>query len=106
MMDDSIEPVDLDKPALVAGASGFVGSHITRMLVERGRKVRVPLRKTSSRAALECLPLGIVVGDVFNPASLREAMHGCGSLFFSVVDPRFWLIDQTPIFCNKCRRSH
>ena len=33
-------------PVLVAGASGFVGSHTARLLVARGRRVRVLLRKT------------------------------------------------------------
>lgn len=90
----------LDKPALVAGASGFMGSHITRLLVEQGRKVRVLLRRTSNREPLEGLPVEIHYGDVLDPASLREAMDGCGSVFYSVVDPRFWLTDPTPIYRN------
>jgi dihydroflavonol-4-reductase len=89
-----------DKPVLVAGASGFVGSHIARLLVSRGRKVRVLLRRTSSREALEGLEVEEFVGDVLDPASLRMAMAGCGSVFHSVVDPRFWLTDQTPIYRN------
>ena len=92
--------IDTDKPVLVAGASGFVGSHITRLLTERDRKVRVMLRKTSSRAALEGLPVEVVEGDVLDPASLLAAMQGCASVYYSVVDPRFWLTDQTPIFRN------
>jgi dihydroflavonol-4-reductase len=89
-----------DQPVLVAGASGFVGSHIVRLLVQRGRKVRVLLRKTSSVAALAGLPVEIVYGDVLDPASLRSAMTGCATVFYSVVDPRFWLTDQTPIVRN------
>jgi len=27
-------------------------------------------------------------------------MQGCSTVFYSVVDPRFWLTDQTPIFRN------
>ena len=88
------------KPVLVAGASGFVGSHIVRLLVQNGRKVRVLLRKTSNLAALEGLPIEIVHGDVLDPPSLRAAMKGCGTVFYSVVDPRFWLTDQTPIWRN------
>ena len=86
--------------ALVTGASGFVGSHIVRLLTARGRKVRVLLRKTSSQLALHNLPVEIVYGDVLDPASLRAAMQDCGTVFHSVVDPRFWLTDQTPIYRN------
>jgi dihydroflavonol-4-reductase len=89
-----------DKPVLVAGASGFVGSHIARLLVKRGRKVRVLLRKSSKTDALKDLDVEIHYGDVLDPASLRTAMEGCGSVFYSVVDPRFWLTDVTPIYRN------
>jgi len=88
------------RPVLVAGASGFVGSHITRLLIEHGRTVRVLLRKSSSREALEGLPVEIVLGDVLNPASLRDAMRDCETVFYGVVDPRFWLTDPAPIFRN------
>ena len=88
------------RPVLVAGASGFVGSHIARLLAARGRKVRVLLRRTSSTAALADLPVEIVHGDVLDPVSLRSAMQGCATIFYSVVDPRFWLTDQTPIIRN------
>lgn len=92
--------IDLQKPVLVMGASGFVGSHTARLLVERGRKVRVLLRQTSSRAALEGLPVEIVYGDVLDPASLAPAIAGCDTVFYSVVDPRFYLTDPAPLFRN------
>lgn len=92
--------IDTDRPVLVAGASGFVGSHITRLLVRRGRKVRILLRATSSRKAFQGLPVEIVTGDVLAAETLRPAMEGCQTVFYSVVDPRFWLTDQTPIWRN------
>lgn len=88
------------KPVLVTGASGFVGSHITRLLTQRNRTVRVMLRRTSDHRALAGLPVEIVYGDVLDPPSLHRAMIGCGTVFHSVVDPRFWLTDQTPIHRN------
>lgn len=89
-----------ERPVLVAGASGFVGSHITRLLVQQGRAVRVMLRPSSKVEALAGLDAEVVHGDVLDPASLRAAMKGCGTVFYSVVDPRFWLSDQTPIYRN------
>jgi dihydroflavonol-4-reductase len=38
---------------LVIGASGFLGSHVTHRLVERGASVRVMLRPTSSTKAID-----------------------------------------------------
>jgi dihydroflavonol-4-reductase len=37
---------------LVIGASGFLGSHVTRQLVEQGDTIRVLLRRTSSTVAI------------------------------------------------------
>lgn len=88
------------KPVLVAGASGFMGSHVTRLLVKQGRKVRVLLRKTSNTLALAGLDVEIFYGDVLEPDTIRAAMLGCGSVFYNVLDPRFWLSDPAPLFRN------
>ncbi len=92
--------IDPDKPVLVAGASGFVGSHTAKQLVAAGRKVRVLLRKTSSTSNLDGLDVEICYGDVLDVDSLRQAMHGCSSVFYCVVDTRSHLTDSTPLFRN------
>lgn len=91
----------LTKPVLVPGASGFMGSQITRQLVAAGRQVRILVRKSSNLQALADLDVEIHYGDVYDVESLKQAMTGCGSVFYNVLDPRFWLSDPAPIFrCN------
>jgi dihydroflavonol-4-reductase len=83
---------------LVIGASGFVGSHVTRQLVERGDDVRVLLRRTSSTAAIDDLDVERHYGDVFDDAALRSAMTDVDDVFYCVVDARAWLRDPAPLF--------
>lgn len=61
---------------LVTGASGFVGSHATRLLVERGCEVRVLLRGSSSRQWLDGLPVEIREGSLSDSESLGRAVVG------------------------------
>ncbi|WP_029114654.1 NAD-dependent epimerase/dehydratase family protein [Mycobacterium sp. URHB0044] len=83
---------------LVIGASGFLGSHVTRQLAQRGDDVRVLVRPTSSTLALEGLDLDYHYGDVFDDAALRAAMVGVDDVFYCVVDTRAWLRDPAPLF--------
>jgi dihydroflavonol-4-reductase len=83
---------------LVIGASGFVGSHVTRQLVERGDDVRVMIRKTSSIDGISDLDVEYCYGDIFDDDALRAAMDGCDVVFYCVVDTRAWLRDPAPLF--------
>ena len=83
---------------LVIGASGFVGSHVTRQLVEGGEDVRVMLRKTSSTKGIDDLNVEHHYGDIFDDDALRAAMAECDFVFYCVVDTRFWLRDPAPLF--------
>lgn len=86
------------KKKLVIGASGFLGSHVTRRLAENGDDVRVMLRRTSSTKGIDDLDVERCYGDVFDDAALRAAMAGCDDVFYCVVDARMWLRDSTPLF--------
>ncbi len=76
---------------LVTGASGFVGGHVARRLVEEGGMVRVLLRKSSSTATIEGLKVEKVAGDLTDPASLRQAVRGCEMVFHVAADYRLWV---------------
>ena len=83
---------------LVIGASGFVGSHVTRQLVTAGEHVRVMLRRTSSTRGIDDLDLESCYGDVFDDAALQAAMAGCDVVYYCVVDARMWLRDPAQLF--------
>ena len=74
--------------SLVTGANGFVGSHVARMLVERGEQVHVLVRPQSSMRALEGLPVEKVYGDLRDPQSLERAMKGVERIFHVAADSR------------------
>jgi dihydroflavonol-4-reductase len=83
---------------LVIGASGFLGSHVTRELVARGHQVRVMLRPTSPTRGIDDLSVERVYGDLFDTEALRTAMAGCDVVFHCAVDTRAWLRDPAPLF--------
>ena len=66
---------------LVTGASGFVGSHVARALVERGDQVRVALRASSSREALAGLDVEVATAQLGDRAALRRALRGVDRVF-------------------------
>lgn len=89
-----------ERPAkkLVLGASGFLGSHVTRQLVAQGDDVRVMLRKTSSTKGIDDLNVERCYGDLFDNDALRAAMADCDTIYYCVVDARMWLRDPAPLF--------
>jgi dihydroflavonol-4-reductase len=84
--------------ALVIGANGYLGSHVTRQLVEAGRDVRVMVRDGANTVGIDDLKVTRFVGDIWNDDVLREAMAGCDDVYYCVVDTRGWLKDPAPLF--------
>jgi dihydroflavonol-4-reductase len=66
---------------LVTGASGLVGSHVARKLLERGDSVRVTTRARSRLANLEGLDIERVECDVLDRRAVRRAMRGVERVF-------------------------
>ena len=85
-------------PKLVIGANGFLGSHVTRQLVESGNEVRAMVRPKANTTGIDDLAVQRFYGDVFDTAVLHDAMAGCDVVYYCVVDTRAWLRDPSPLF--------
>ena len=83
---------------LVIGANGYLGSHVTRQLVDAGHDVRVMLRDNATTVGIDDLAVTRFVGDIFDDDVLREAMTGCDDVYYCVVDARGWLNDPAPLY--------
>jgi dihydroflavonol-4-reductase len=83
------------KPVLVTGASGFLGWHVARVLLERGYPVRALVRPGSHVGDLE---LETATGDLRDAASLERAVAGCGLVFHVAADYRLWAKDPGELY--------
>ena len=83
---------------LVTGASGFLGSHVARLLAERGVRVRVLLRPTGQTRLLEGLAVERVSGDLRDSSSLASALAGVKTVYHVAADYRLWARDPREIY--------
>lgn len=84
--------------AFVTGASGFVGSAVVRLLLNRGEHVRVLLRPGSDHANLAGLDVEVALGDLCDPASLAAGVRGAGSVYHVAADYRLWSRQDSQIY--------
>ena len=75
---------------LVTGATGFVGSHLTRLLIESGDSVRVLYRSQQKLHVLEGLAFDAVAGDLDDIALLKRACAGCAVVFHVAAKADYW----------------
>jgi dihydroflavonol-4-reductase len=83
------------KPTLVTGASGFLGWHVARVLLERGHHVRALVRPGSRVDAMDVEP---VIGDLRDADSLARAATGCSLVFHVAADYRLWAKDPRELY--------
>ena len=62
---------------LITGATGFVGPHIVHALRAQNRPVRALVRDGADFGRLRAWGCETVVGEMSDPASLRQAVEGC-----------------------------
>jgi nucleoside-diphosphate-sugar epimerase len=69
------------KKALVTGSNGFIGSFLTKKLLQEGFKVRALVRKTSNLRWTKDLPIEIFYGKLTEPETLKEAVKDVDYIF-------------------------
>src|SRR5712671_7281132 len=84
--------------AFVTGATGFLGSHVARVLAEQGSALRLLVRSSSDLRNLQGLNAETASGDLRDPASLEKAMAGCEVVFHVAADYRLWVRDPSEMY--------
>jgi dihydroflavonol-4-reductase len=84
--------------AFVTGATGFVGSHVARVLAEQGADLRLLIRSSSDLRNIEDLKAERVTGDLRDAASLKKAVSGCDAIFHVAADYRLWVRDPDEMY--------
>jgi dihydroflavonol-4-reductase len=84
--------------AFLTGATGFVGSHVARALVEQSADLRLLVRSNSNLENIADLKADVVSGDLRDPSSLQNAMAGCDVVFHVAADYRLWVRDPEQMY--------
>lgn len=81
-----------ERPILITGGAGFIGSHLTDALLARGYRVRV--LDNLSTGKRDNLPLDderveLLEGDAADAATLAAALKGCAAVAHLARSPRY-----------------
>jgi dihydroflavonol-4-reductase len=87
-----------DDFTFVTGATGFIGSHVVRLLRIRGDRVRILARPSSPAHNVEGLGCEIVVGDLREASSLVRCVQGCRTVYHVAADYRLWARNPLEIY--------
>jgi dihydroflavonol-4-reductase len=88
-----IDRADETGPALVTGATGFIGSAVVRALLADGRSVRAVCEPGRTAENLAGLEVERVVCDIRDEVALDRAAAGVATVFHLAAVYRFWAAD-------------
>jgi NAD dependent epimerase/dehydratase len=108
------------KKILVTGADGFIGSHLTELLVKSGYQVKALVQYNSFNhwgwlEDIDCLSeVEVVLGDVRDPYFCKQLVQGCGVVYhlaaliaipYSYVAPQSYLDTNVTGTLNICQAA-
>ncbi len=106
-----------DRPAVVTGAAGWLGTNLVRALVAQGRPVRALVQRDDEAPILQLIGPGVstATGDVRDPAALDALFDGvsdstvfhCAAVIHPATVREFFDINVggTELVCDQARRS-
>ncbi len=81
------------EPAVITGGSGFIGSHLTALLIKNGQSVRI----LDIRPPHGNLPDGVefIQGSILDREVLSKALNRAGTLYHMAANAHLWAPDKT-----------
>jgi dihydroflavonol-4-reductase len=92
--------------SLITGANGFIGSHLTRFLVDQGERVRVLVRRQSDVRSIEGLPVEYAYADLRKADSLAAPMRDVQRVYHVAADYRLWSANPQEIYDSNVTGTH
>jgi len=82
----------------VTGGTGFVGSHIARLLQQQGHTVRILHRANSKMDALQGVVFESALGDVTDLEAVKKAVEGCDVVYHVAAVADYWRADAKHMY--------
>ncbi len=76
---------------LVTGGTGFIGSHVVRLLLDEGHDVRALVEPGAKTANIDVLDVERVEGDLRDGDVVKKALEGCRELYHLAAIYQLWL---------------
>ena len=83
---------------LVTGASGFIGSAVTRALAAGGHEVRALIEPGRDDSLLDGLAVERVIADIRDAAAVERGVAGIDTVFHLAAVYRFWAADPAVFY--------
>ena len=84
--------------AFVTGSTGFLGSHVARVVQSNGAELRLLVRPSSRLDNIVDLNAERALGDLRDLNSLQHAMAGCDVVFHVAADYRLWAVNGQELY--------
>jgi dihydroflavonol-4-reductase len=83
----------------ITGATGFIGSHVLRLLLKQGYEITALVRPQSNLSNIQGLNINIIYGDL-NDHQIAEKMQGCQYLFHIAAYYSLWQKDKDLLYLH------